>query len=53
MPLRAEAMDLAKNDLEPLRLKVQLVAHPVGVAVVLAERFRIGPFPGRQTWEKE
>ncbi len=23
-----------------------------GVAVVLAERFRIGPFPGRQTWEK-
>ena len=24
-----------------------------GIAVVLAERFRIGPFPGRQTGEKE
>jgi hypothetical protein len=24
-----------------------------GVAVVVAERFRIGPFHGRQTWERE
>jgi hypothetical protein len=24
-----------------------------GVAVVLAERFRVGPFQGRQSWEKE
>jgi len=28
-------MDLVKNDLELLRLKVQLVAHPVGVAPIV------------------
>ncbi len=34
VPLRAEAIDATKNDLEPLRLKVHLVAHPVGSSIL-------------------
>ncbi len=33
-PLRAEAMDATKKALEPLRFKVHLVAHRVGVAKI-------------------